>query len=127
MMEERKLFRRNDLIILGIIVLLCIAMIIPKLFNNDKLTAYIYVNGKVEYEIKLNDVDESYFITPDSNPETQICVENGRICFSHAECKDKLCVNSGWLNSNGQTAACLPARVVINIKGTDNSVDMMTY
>ena len=126
-MKEIKLFKLNDLIIIGIVIVAGLAMLIPKFFSKDNLTAEIYVDGKIEYEINLNDVEEQYKINPNSNPETEITVENGRICFSHAECKDKLCVGSGWLSSNGQTAACLPARVVINIKGNDNSVDMMTY
>lgn len=123
----RKLFRKGDLIIIFAIILLSGILLIPKLINNDYLTALIYVDGIVEYEIDLNAVKEDYSINPDSSPHTEISVQKGRICFSSAECKDKLCVNCGWLTSNGQTAACLPAKVVISIKSNNNSLDAVTY
>jgi hypothetical protein len=126
-MKDGKLFKKNDIIVVIIVLLCAAAMFIPKLIKKDYLTAEIYIDGEIKYEIDLNNVTESYTINPDSNPSTEITVEKGRICFSSAECKDKLCVKSGWLDSNGQTAACLPAKVVINVKGSDKAPDMITY
>ena len=62
-----------------------------------------------------------------SDPKVEITVGKGEIYFSHAECKDKLCVKSGKLTSGGETAACLPARVVISVKSNKNKTDIMTY
>ena len=122
-----KLFKRTDLIII-LAVLLAAAMIsIPRFFASDKLTAEIYVDGRLEETIELSEVESEYTVTPDTEPRVEITVNKGEIYFSHAECKDKLCVKSGRLTSGGETAACLPARVVISVKSNKNKTDIMTY
>lgn len=122
-----KLFKRTDLIII-LAVLLAAAMIsIPKFLGSDTLTAEIYVDGRLEETIELSEVEREYSVTPDTEPRVEITVNKGEIYFSHAECKDKLCVKSGRLTSGGETAACLPARVVISVKSNKNKTDIMTY
>ena len=44
-------------------------------------------------------------------------VEGGRIRFEESGCPDKVCVHTGWLSRSGQTAACLPAGVILRIEG----------
>lgn len=120
----KKLFGRTDLIIIVCVLILSLLLFIPNLFNNDTLTAQIYVDGEITQEIDLGTVGERYTVT--AADDIEITVDKNKICFSYAECKDKLCVKSGWLSKKGHTAACLPERVVITIKGTDKT-DMMTY
>lgn len=122
-----KLFKRTDLIIILVVLLAAAAISIPRVLNSDKLTAEIYVDGKLEETIDLSAVEKEYKITPSTEPEVEITVGKGEIYFSHAECKDKLCVKSGKLTSGGETAACLPARVVISVKSNRNKTDIMTY
>ncbi len=120
----RKLFIRTDVLIIAGVLILSFLLFLPNLFNNDELIAQIYVDGEKAEEIKLNDVTEEYTFSPKEN--TAISVKNGAICFTEATCRDELCINSGWLTSKGQTAACLPEKIVITIKGADKT-DMITY
>lgn len=120
----KKLFMRADFIVILTVIILSILLFIPNLLNDSTLTAQIYVDGEVVEEINLQEVEKSYTLTPKDG--TKITVEKGKICFSDAHCKDELCIKSGWLSKKGQTAACLPERVVVSIKGTDKT-DMMTY
>lgn len=122
-----KLFKRTDLIIIIVVLLAAVAISVPRFLNSDKLTAEIYVDGKLEETIDLSEVEKKYKIAPSTVPEVEITVGKGEIYFSHAECKDKLCVKSGKLTSGGETAACLPARVVISVKSNKNKTDIMTY
>lgn len=122
-----KLFRRTDLIIIIVVVLAAALISIPKLFNSDRLTAEIYVDGRLSETIDLSTVEKEYTITEPTEPRVEITVKNGEIYFSHAECKDKLCIKTGKLTSGGETAACLPARVVISVKSDKNKTDIMTY
>ena len=58
----------------------------------------------------------------------QLAVEEGRIRFLSSGCPDKVCVRSGWLSRTGQTAACLPAGVVVRVQAADDAgsaVDMV--
>ena len=113
-----KLFKRTDIIIILIVLLAAALIAIPKFLVSDKLTAEIYVDGD------LTEVEKNYTISENG---VEITVGNGEIYFSKAECKDKLCVKSGKLTSGGETAACLPARVVISVKSNKSKTDIMTY
>ena len=44
-----------------------------------------------------------------------VTVKDGRVCVSHADCPDQVCVATGWLSKNGQSAACLPAGIVVTV------------
>ena len=120
----KKLFMRKDIAVIIAVLLLSALLFIPNLFGNDKLIADIYLEGKIIRTIDLGSVTDTYTISPTDS--SQITVKNGAICFSYAECHDDLCVKSGWLTSKGQTAACLPEKIVITIKG-NSEIDMMTY
>ena len=120
----RKLFRRADIIIIIAVLFSSFLLFIPNLFHNDSLVASVYVDGEQTEEINLDKVEENYAFSPKKG--TVISVKKGAICFSEATCRDKICVDSGWLTAKGQTSACLPERVVITINGTDKT-DMMTY
>lgn len=120
----RKLFTRSDIIIIVGILLLSFLLFVPNLLKNDELIAQVYVDGKLAEEINLSEVKEDYSFSP--KKDVTVSVKKGAISFSSSPCKDELCVNSGWLSSKGQTAACLPQKVVLTIKGTDKT-DMITY
>lgn len=122
-----KLFKRTDLIIIFAVLLVAAAISIPRFLNSDNLTAEVYVDGRLEEIIDLSAVEKEYKIVPNSDPKVEITVGRGEIYFSHAECKDKLCIKSGKLTNGGETAACLPARVVISVKSNKNKTDIMTY
>lgn len=48
-------------------------------------------------------------------------IAHGRIRVQSADCPDHVCVNTGWLERDGQTAACLPAGVVVTVRGRDGT------
>ncbi len=120
----KKLFKRADIIVISAILLLSLLLYLPNALNNDSLTAVIYADGEIAEEIDLSKVNEAYTFSPKSG--TVIAVETGKIRFAEARCKDELCISSGWLTQKGQTAACLPEKIVITIKGADKT-DMLTY
>lgn len=124
-MKDKKLFTKGDLIAAAAVVIIALLLFIPSCLKKDRLVAEVYCDGKTVEVIDLTAVKEAYTFSPKNGAE--ITVENGRIRFSSAVCRDKLCVNSGWLNKNGQTAACLPERIVICVKGSGAAPDMLTY
>ncbi len=51
-------------------------------------------------------------------------VKDGAISFVQSDCPDKICVQSGALSKPGQTAACVPAGILIKIESSkENEVD----
>ncbi len=121
-----KLLKKGDIIIAAAVLLAAALFAIPKLTSSDKLTAEIYVDGVLERTVDLSD-SENYSFSPKSKPNVTINVGDGAIWFSQADCKDKLCIKSGKLTSGGQTAACLPERVVVSVVSDKNKTDVMTY
>ncbi len=128
-MKKIKLFSRYDLLVLMAISFLSIILLIPNLSTNDNLVATITIDGQVVESVNLNEVSGLREITLESDPIVKIKVEKGRICVSEADCEDKLCVNCGWLETDGAMSVCLPAKVVVSVDGSANndSPDVITY
>jgi len=66
--------------------------------------------------IDLDAVTEPREIKLQGHYHETILVEKGRIRFKEADCPDKICVKTGWLQEPGDTAVCLPNRAVITIE-----------
>lgn len=49
--------------------------------------------------------------------ETRLEIADGRIRFVSAPCRHKVCINTGWVSKAGDTAACLPNRISLNLSG----------
>ena len=62
--------------------------------------------------------------------ETRIEIDDGRVRVIESPCRDKICIAAGWLETNGQWAACLPNRVFVRVDGDSHEhdeVDAQTY
>lgn len=44
-------------------------------------------------------------------------INGARARIADSPCRDRICVNAGWLEKPGDTAICLPQRVVVEIAG----------
>ncbi len=129
-MKKIKLFSRYDLLILIAISAVAIILLIPHLFTKDSLCVNIIHQGELVQTVDLNTVSGFREIKVKSQPQVTIRIENGRARVIEAQCEDKLCVNCGWLDSNGDMAVCLPAGVVVSVEGNKKSVDapdVITY
>jgi len=55
-------------------------------------------------------------------------VDGSRARVVSSPCRDKLCINAGWLEKPGEIAACLPQRVVVEIRSEKGGgVDGIAY
>ncbi|MCX5790844.1 MAG: NusG domain II-containing protein, partial [Elusimicrobia bacterium] len=65
------------------------------------------------------------------------CFEAGRItvevvpgkgvCISESNCPEKICVHAGWISRPGETIACLPNKLLVEIEGENQEYDAVTY
>lgn len=90
------------------------------------LTAVITQDGRQIKSIQLDAITAPYTMEVDGAFHDVITVEKGRIRFSSADCPDKSCVHTGWIDRSGQTAACLPNRVLIKLVGGSSQVDIIS-
>lgn len=79
--------------------------------------------------VRVQTPDEEFVLPLSTDVQRELCgrdglkltvtVQDGRACVLCADCPDQVCVATGWLSKNGQTAACLPAGVVLTIEAPD--------
>ncbi len=76
-------------------------------------------DGRLVQSIDLTQVQESYslVVTDEKGGSNTILVEPGRICISHADCPDQVCVRRGYLTDSAAPIVCLPHRLVIQAAG----------
>jgi len=48
---------------------------------------------------------------------SRVEVQGGRARFAASPCPEQRCVLQGWIHRQGETAACLPNRVVLRLEG----------
>ncbi len=123
-----KLIKPIDLLLIAVLLLAGISAGIYLKKSTQSAVAVIYVDGDIYQSIELDKVSEPYTVDLPCSPEAALLVEKGCISFSNAACSDKICINSGKLTHRGDTAACLPAQVVVAIEnGEESEIDALVY
>ena len=110
--------KKTDVLVIA--VFLAAAGIIYGVLNFDKKggkTADIYVKGEFYENIPL---DKDRIYTPAAVPSVKIQVKDGKIGFTESDCPDKVCIHTGFLSTEGQTAVCLPNAVSVIVRGDDD-------
>ena len=49
-------------------------------------------------------------------------IKNGMAYMKHADCPDKLCVNTGKICRTSEKIVCLPNRVMVEVIGADEEI-----
>jgi hypothetical protein len=92
--------------------------------------AIVEVNGKEVKRIALGDgqPDRKFVIHGFTGTNT-VEVMDGKVRISKADCRDKICIGVGWIDSQGKEIVCLPHRVVVHVtgkRGGKGKVDTVT-
>lgn len=59
--------------------------------------------------------------------DSLIRIEQGRARFVASACRNKVCIQRGWIGEAGETSACLPNRVSIQVLGRDARYDAVNF
>jgi hypothetical protein len=132
--SERKFFTGRDL---WVVLFLFLALSSFYFFSaygvaEGKRYAEVAVNGQVDQRVPLS---EDGLYSPSGLPNVEIAVREGRAGFVRSDCPDKICVHMGFLSLPGQSAVCLPNRVVLRVvadegngkKEKEEALDSVTY
>jgi len=119
-MKESSKIKRGDFIMLILAGLVGIGLFLWRFFDRKakpagERVAIINRNGKEVARIDLDRVKETEYISFEDGIELTIEVEPGKIRFLESKCPDQICVYTGWLSEQGDTAACLPAKTIVTI------------
>lgn len=113
--EKRKSpITKGDVALIAFLCLVIILLFTPSFFAADeKLTAYVYLDGEVVEAVEFSELSESRKITVGG---CEILLQNDGVSFVESECRDKLCIKKGKLRRKGDTMACVPEKVVVTLK-----------
>jgi hypothetical protein len=124
----RKFFARRDILIVsGLLALSCVFYLCAAR-GSEGARAAVAVDGEVVAVLSLG---ENRVYSPPGMPEVRIAVRDGAAGFAASDCPDKVCVHTGFLSARGQSAVCLPNRVVVRISagdgGPEETLDSVAY
>ena len=123
-----KLLKPIDLILIAVLLIGGIGFSVYSKHSTKSATAVIYIDGEIYQKIELEAVEKPYELSLPCSPKATLLIENGAVSFCEADCADKVCVNTGKLTKRGDTAACLPAKVVVVIEnGEEKDIDVIVY
>ena len=113
------------------IVILFAALLLPGLY-------YLFWQPQV-HATHANIIDSDQYVTIAALSHTQelhikgrlgesiLKIKDGKIRFTHSPCKGKVCIHRGWLKYSGETMACLPNKVFIELTGGVRKFDSINY
>ena len=90
------------------------------LWYSGEKYAQIRIDGKTVKTVLLSS-DKSYCFTVDELDGVEFEVENGKIRVKSSDCKDKICVNTKFIENINETVICLPKKMYIVITGEGNA------
>ncbi|MEG0571144.1 MAG: NusG domain II-containing protein [Oscillospiraceae bacterium] len=116
MTNEQVFFKKRDILIIAVIVLVAIGSIFAyKEFQKKEgfLTAVITVDGKKVKTLKLKGAPDAKLYLDEGNVWFEI--KDEQIAFIDVDCPDKICQNTGFLKKAGDTAICMPKKVILKL------------
>ncbi len=103
--------KKGDIIIISIILAIAFISGLFFLFGGSKgQKVVISQNNKTLYEISLHEEKKINLKT------NLIIIKNGKVYVEEANCANQICVNHKPISKKGETIACLPNKVLIEIK-----------
>ncbi len=117
----KKLVGKNDLIMIGVLIAMT-ALLFLGLFVFKKEGKLVVVSvDSVEVASFSLDKDLVYEIEGYNGGRNTLVIEDGVAYVKDSTCPDHLCEYMGKINKVGQSVICLPNRVVVEIRGNNNS------
>lgn len=115
-LNKSGIFKKQDLIILGIFILALIASIVMLTLPKGE-TVEIYLDGELYAVYDLNsDYDD---IVIEGTGSNTVRISGGKVKVIDASCPDKLCMET-TISRVGSRIICAPNHLLIVIKGKSN-------
>ena len=120
------MLKRNDLILIGAVILLCVVVFaFVNLTKKEGSKVVVTVDGKI-YDTLSLDKDTTFTVKGKDGEFNTFKISGGYVDMIEASCPDKLCVKQKDIHYNNETIVCLPNKVVLQIKdGEENDIDMI--
>ncbi|SHH02398.1 Gx transporter family protein [Tepidibacter thalassicus] len=129
---EFKLYNLKKLDVILIIILIIVNLgIIFNIKNKDDMSekwVEIVVQGKTYKKVLIQDksYEEKIKITTKFG-YNYVYIHDGGVEIIDADCHDKICIKTGFIDKEGEIIACLPHKMYVKILGENEEVDNVSY
>lgn len=120
------MIKKNDILLIGAIVILCLAALAFMLLSRKEGSKVIvYVGGNEHASFSL-DENVEYTVKQENGAYNTFIIKDGKVDMIAASCPDKICVNERSKHYRNETITCLPNNVVLEISGgEEGDVDII--
>ncbi|SHJ68768.1 Gx transporter family protein [Tepidibacter formicigenes] len=125
-------FKKMDIILITILIIgsLGSVYIINLEDRNDVSSKWleIVVEGKIYKKVLIKDKEYKEKIKVNTeHGYNYVYIHDGGVEIIDADCYDKICVKTGFIDRKGEIIACLPHKMYIKILGENKEVDNISY
>lgn len=125
-MKDSPSWKKAAAAITVFLLVLCLASLLALLLppeKNASYTADIYQNGNLIMSIPLNDsaAPHTFTVTGENGCVNEVEIRQDSIGIISADCPDKLCVGQGFIRNSRLPITCLPNRLVIQLRPSEDS------
>ena len=116
-LDGRVFFRRSDIAVVAIILFTALGIWGWGMFapQPEAKKIEIICDGKLTDTTALPADDDIIALGEDEHVKLEL--KDNKIRFLETDCPDKICVRTGFISKVGQSAVCLPNRIVVKITG----------
>ncbi|MDR2183606.1 MAG: NusG domain II-containing protein [Clostridiales bacterium] len=93
--------------------------------TRDGAVAAVFVEGTEVLAIDLAQNEGEVFEIISPNGVNKVLVERGAVRMIYADCPNLHCLRAGAISGTFQTITCLPNRVIVEIRGGADEVDIV--
>lgn len=120
----RSAVKKGDVLLVAFLAAVCLLWFACSFSGkNEELNMEIYLDGNVEISRNLSEMSEGESFQIGG---CEIYADRSGVRFVSSECEDSLCIKRGLMSRKGDTMACVPERVVVVIRGTQQA-DIVAY
>lgn len=119
--------KKNDMILIGAVLLLAVLAFgwssSKKQEEGGMAVVYVDTEEKVSYPLD----EEGEYVIETEHGKNVLVIKDGTADITEADCPDKLCEKQRKISKNGETIVCLPHKVVVEIRSSEEAeLDGMT-
>lgn len=92
--------------------------------EGQSLEAVISVDGQEQQRFCLEGLEPTTYEVTSGKYTLEIALTSTAVWVEHSDCPTQDCVHTGKISRVGQSIVCLPARVVIELQGSNQSSDV---
>lgn len=119
--RNAKLFSKRDIVILAAVLLLAAVSVVLLFVFPEGSRADIYFEGELYASYSLNQKRTVEL----NGGKIVIEIDGGKVAVTENDCKDQICVRTGYISRVNERIVCLPYRLTVVIRGK-GGVDEIT-